>query len=523
MTPPLSSRRVSRIRFTLFSALLLSALQCAPAGAATAGDAREPAVAGLFYPKDPAQLGRAIESLLAEARAKPPSPTPGKLRALICPHAGYEYSGPIAARAYALLHEREFDTVIVLGPSHYALLDTAAITGARAFRTPLGDVPISTKARDLAQQRPFAIDPPAEVQRPGWARQSSRALPGPGEEKADTWEHSVEVEIPFLQESLKTFSLIPVVMGDADTDAAARALSNLLDDNTLIVASSDLSHYHSYDEARRLDQKTVDAILRLDVSGMERQEACGRIPILTLLRLAKERGWKPQLLDFRNSGDTSGDKSRVVGYAAIAFYEMPAVAAQSSYSDEERSFLLKLARDTVTAAAEHKKSPAPPESALSPRLAEKRACFVTLTKHGDLRGCIGTLVARDPLYAEVIDKARAAAVEDPRFRPVSAEEVPRLEIEVSVLTPPEPLAFSSPEDLLKKLHPGKDGVVLQIGQNAATYLPQVWGQLPDRIQFLDTLAEKAGCPPKAWRGPDVKVSIYHVESFRDAAPRAAGS
>lgn len=481
--------------------------------------ARQPAVAGLFYPKNAEALSRAVATHLSRANPK----TEGNLRALITPHAGYDYSGPVAAQAFQQLVGRTYTTVVVMGPSHYAMLDAASISGARLFRTPLGDVPISDKAAALGKLKPFQIEAPAEVARPEWWTHSSRSAPAEGSDRADTWEHSVEVEIPFLQETLKTFFLLPIVMGNVDTARAARALEQVLDEDTLLIASSDLSHYHPYAEAQALDRHAVDAILTLNTKTMAREEACGRIPILTLLEVAKHRRWKPQLLDLRNSGDTSGDKSRVVGYTAIAFYAPTASAPAAltsapvtSYREADRRLLLKLARDSVRAAATRSAAPSLTGLDLSAELTEKKGCFVTLNKKGALRGCIGTILPQAPLYQSVIENAHSAAMDDSRFSPVAAGEVEQLEIEVSVLTEPRPLTFASPEDLLRQLRPNQDGVLLKIGDRVATYLPQVWSQLPDKAQFMTSLAEKAGARPFDWRKPGVVVAVYQVESFSDA-------
>ncbi|MGD1030899.1 MAG: AmmeMemoRadiSam system protein B [Opitutaceae bacterium] len=470
---------------------------------APAGKVREPAVAGLFYPKDPAELTKMIDACLAAAQAQPV----GELKALICPHAGYEYSGPVAAYGYKLLAGRQYGTVVVMGPSHYSYLRLGSVPDAAVYRTPLGDVTISPKAAQLARSAPFALEPQCQVERPDWWRQSSRPLPF--NETADTWEHSVEVEIPFLQKTLDRFELVPVVCGDLDPARAARALEPILDDRTLIIASSDLSHYYSYPEARRLDRSCIDAICRLDIDAMEGEQACGKIPILILMHVARERGWKARLLDCRNSGDTSGIKTRVVGYAAIAFY---APFGRRIGADERKS-LLQISRDALREAAASGRTleTAPP----GPAAAEPRGCFVTLTANGVLRGCIGNLTARGPLYQSVAWNTRSAALSDPRFPPVSAREVAGLRIEISVLSEPRRLWFSSPDDLLQKLQPGVDGVILKMGEHEATYLPQVWEQLPDKTAFLDSLSEKAGCGPSDWRNPGTAVFLYEVESFKE--------
>jgi hypothetical protein len=493
--------------------LLAATLAIAPIALnAAAPKVREPAVAGLFYPKDAGELTRMIDGYLAAAKAQPSA---GKLKALICPHAGYAYSGPVAASGFRLLQGVHFETVVVLAPSHYAALDVASVSDADVFRTPLGDVPISSaKARRLAQLSPFALEPRCAMQRPGWAAQSSRQPPADGRDTAATWEHADEVEVPFLQRTLKNFQLLPVVFGDVDPAKAARALMQILDDRTLIVASSDLSHYHSYAEACALDRRCTDAICALDVSKISGEDACGYMPILTLLHVAKQQGWQAKLLDYRNSGDTAGDKSRVVGYAAIAFYT-PTAAAET-FTKDQRRFLLELARQSVREATATGRLPPKSADGLAAKLTEPKGCFVTLTKGGMLRGCIGHITPQLPLYQAIAENARSAAIRDPRFLPVSAREVAELEIEISVLTVPQSLAFASPDDLLRKLRPHEDGVVLQIGGRGATYLPQVWEHLPDKVEFLSSLAEKAGCAPGDWRKPGAAVSIYHVESFKES-------
>jgi hypothetical protein len=288
----------------------------------------------------------------------------------------------------------------------------------------------------------------------------------------------------------------------------------MLDDKTIIVASSDLSHYHPYDEARKLDERCLAAVCAMDIEKMKGQEACGKVPILTLMYLAKSKGWRPRLLDYRNSGDTAGDKGRVVGYGAVAFYAPP--KAGQGFTADQRKWMLQLARKALKESVVAGKLPPVDAANLAGKLAEPKGCFVTLTKGGSLRGCIGHILPQEPLYKAIMDNAQNAAQRDPRFQPVQADELDKIEIEISVLTPPEPLAFKNPQDLLDRLQPGKDGVILKIGNRLATYLPQVWEQIPDKRKFLDTLAEKAGCPADAWKTEPTTVSIYHVEAFKES-------
>ncbi len=257
---------------------------------------REPAVAGLFYEGDPARLRESVDAMLATAAG---GATP---KAIIVPHAGHIYSGPIAASAYALLRDAA-DTirrVVLLGPSHRVGFLGLADSGVEAFRTPLGDIPLDRQAIDAIEALP-------QVHHLDQAHQL---------------EHSLEVQLPFLQRVLGEFSLVPLVVGDAAPDEVAEVLGRLWGGpETLIVISTDLSHYHHYDEARRLDGATAGAITALRPEAIGYDDACGRNPLNGLLRLARERGLRIEQLDLRNSGDTAGDKDRVVGYGAFALYE----------------------------------------------------------------------------------------------------------------------------------------------------------------------------------------------------------
>jgi len=222
-------------------------------------------------------------------------------------------------------------------------------------------------------------------------------------------------------------------------------------------------------------------------------------------------------MNYRNSGDTGGDKNSVVGRAPIAF------TGEGEGSDpcsiEERRRLIELARQAVREAVATGRSPSVNAEDFPPRLREPRGSFVTLTQQGALRGCIGNLRATEPLYASIISNARCAATRDYRFPPVHEEELDSIEFEISVLSEPKPLHFTSPEDLLAKLQPHRDGVVLEIGSATSTFLPQVWRQLPDKVQFLSALAKKAGCGPDDWRKPGTRVLVYRVEACNDSEVR----
>jgi MEMO1 family protein len=265
-----------------------------PAPLASAQRVRQPAVAGAFYPDSPDALRTMVDGFLAGVAARGLS----GLRALVCPHAGYRYSGPVAASGFKQIAGRDFDQVVVMAPSHHVPFHGVALPDVDAFGTPLGTIPVAARARELVGQGPFVLDSTPHQR-----------------------EHALEVELPFLQRMLGRFELVPLVFGAVDEAEVARRLDKLVGPRTLVVASSDLSHYHPYARATELDRSTVDAIVRLDVDALEGAEACGKGPVLALVQLARLRGWKAELLDYRNSGDTAGDRSRVVGYAAIAFRE----------------------------------------------------------------------------------------------------------------------------------------------------------------------------------------------------------
>jgi AmmeMemoRadiSam system protein B len=258
---------------------------------------RRPAVAGLFYPGSPGELRSTVESLL-DAAVVDPGPVP---KAVIAPHAGYVYSGPIAATAFqALAACVRLRRIVVLGPAHRVAVRGLALPGADAFATPLGEVVVDAEAAVAVSRLPQVSTFP----------------------EAHAPEHSLEVELPFLQVLFPAARVLPIVVGDAGEDEVAEVLDLLWGGpETAIVISSDLSHYLPYDVARRVDHETADEILALE-GPLHPRQACGAFPINGLLVAARRRGLTPRLLDLRNSGDTAGDRGRVVGYGAFAFPEV---------------------------------------------------------------------------------------------------------------------------------------------------------------------------------------------------------
>lgn len=437
-----------------------------------------------FYSTQRENLLRELYNLISTAT--PPS-VQGELIALIVPHAGYQYSGFTAAHAYSLLSGRNYKTVVIVGPSHRAYVKGAAIDGVSAYETPLGIVPVDKEAaQELIDYGSFIyFDSTAHAQ-----------------------EHSIEVQVPFLQAVLKDFKIVPIVMGELswtyiqDLSGALAKLTKEKKD-VLIIASSDLSHYHSYDEAVEMDRKGLNEVLKMDTKTLYEKlrdgecEMCGAGPVLTIIEVARKLGAdKAKLLDYRNSGDVTGDKSGVVGYSAVVFFKSQSLKSEDWLGKEEQEVLLQIARKTLQSyLSEGKVSEFEVESK---SLKEKRGAFVTLKKKGRLRGCIGHIEADKPLYEVVSEMAIAAATQDPRFSPVTLDELSEIDIEISVLSP-----FKEVNDI-DEIEIGRDGLLIRKGFASGLLLPQVpveWGW--DRDEFLRQVSLKAGLPPDAWKSADL--------------------
>ncbi len=463
---------------------------------------RPPAVAGTFYPGSAGQLAKDVAALLAGAAgAARGQPVP---KAIIAPHAGYIYSGPVAASVYARLAPARgvIKRVVLLGPVHRVAVRGLALPDAQALATPLGTIAVDASAVSALKQLPqITVSAAAHAQ-----------------------EHSLEVHLPFLQEALGEFTLVPLAVGDATTDEVAQVLDLLWGgDETLIVISSDLSHYLGYADAQAIDRLTARAILDLQ-PHVSHEQACGGTPVNGLLQTARKRGLSPELVDLRNSGDTAGDRTRVVGYGAFAFYAAqprgglsaddarPALygADQSALTAHAGNVLLPLARAAI-ARELGLPTQAPDEAQW---LQAPGASFVTLMKHGELRGCIGTLEAHRALGEDVKANAVAAALRDPRFKPLAADELGDIKVEVSVLSAVEPMQYRDEADALAQLRPGIDGVIFKYGYHRSTFLPQVWESFSDPRLFIGHLKHKAGLPPDFW-DPAVTLSRYTVTKWRE--------
>jgi len=452
---------------------------------------KEPVVAGAFYPADSAQLAAEIDGYIDNAT--PELGAKDNVLALIVPHAGIFYSGGVAGYSYRLVRDLQPKTVILVGPSHRVAFKGVSVYDRGSFRTPLGLIPVDTVIAKL-----IAAESP-EI----------RFYPD-----AFAAEHNIEVQLPFLQRACPGVKIVPLVMGSQspeDVLTLKQALVKVLKKHdALLIASTDLSHYHPASDAAQLDRVCLNDIEKLDGEQLLRDlargktEMCGGGPAAAVAMTAKALGADVgRILKYGDSGDVGPrDKSAVVGYVAAALVDTGGIRRADTedstegevmvLSEAQKKNLLTIARQSIehylTTGEEKKWSNDDPE------LDVPCGAFVTLKEHGRLRGCIGQVEAAAPLFETVARCAVSSAVRDPRFPAVTAGEVPDLHLEISVMTPPKPVAD------VENIVVGRDGLMIQKGYNRGLLLPQVpteWGW--NREEYLQHLCQKAGLGPQEWK------------------------
>lgn len=466
------------------------------------GRVRRAVFAGPWYPADPDELRDMVEQFLNHAKKDPAG---GKVTGLIAPHAGYEYSGQVAGYAYKQVKGGDYRAVIVIAPSHRHAFSGVSVYDLGGYETPLGTIPLDMDlVRDLK-----AADP------------DIRYVP-----EAHAQEHSLEIQLPFIQATLPKAGLVPLVMGSQDMDTCRRladALARVVgDEPVLLVASTDLSHFFPADRAMDMDRLVLDHVEAFDAEGLARDlsqgrcRACGAGPVITVMLAARQLGAdKARVLRYAHSGFATGDDSRVVGYMAAAFLDTdgqepadpkPRAGVDLGLTDAEKAALHRIARRSVQSSGDIEYALEGVE--MTGNLNQARGAFVTLTRRGELRGCIGNLSADRPLAETVARMAAAAAFKDPRFPPVAPEEIGELEYEISVLTPFEKITD------VGDIKVGKHGLIVQRGYRSGLLLPQVpveygW----DRQTFLEQTCCKAGLPKDAWKEKDTEIFIFSAEVF----------
>lgn len=484
---------------------------------------KRPNVAGQFYPASPKQLSAMLDDVLAEA---PIQPSEKAVEVLIAPHAGYPYSASVAAYAYKAASRVPVKTVVVMAPSHHFGFPGISVWPSGKFQTPLGDIEVDEVFASalLAKNKKFIAEP----------RMFER-------------EHSLEVQLPFLQKTFTGFKIVPVIIGQADQNLAAE-LAQALDEivgtrqDVLIVASSDMSHFHKASLAETMDGHTIETIKKMDADNFWKGtrsgelEMCGSVPVTTALLYAKRRGLEAEFLHYAHSGQVTGDRNSVVGYCSFIFYktgdggkDKPMADQQNKPSSnkpddkkmgqesssgiaplsvEQKKRLLEIATQTVNTLVKTGKTLAVSET--DPRLTAREGAFVTIHKQGQLRGCIGHIVAQGPLYLTVRDMAVAAVSQDPRFRPVAPDELAKIDIEISVLS--QPRRAKNVDEIKMGVH----GVIVKRGPfHAGVFLPQVATETGwSKEEFLSQLcSQKAGLPPDAWKDPRTVLEIFTADVF----------
>ena len=438
------------------------------------GHIRVPAVSGMFYPDDPYELAATVANHMAGA-AQLQDTAP---KAIVVPHAGYVYSGDIAGRAYATLKvaAKRIKRVILLGPAHRVAFEGLAAPKADAFQTPLGQVKLDRATiESVANMNQLVQD-----------------------DEAHREEHSLEVHLPFLQEILDDFTLVPLLVGNASETEVAQVLDQLWGGNeTLIVISTDLSHYEDYATAKRMDADTAAAIEELRIDGISQSQACGSIPVCGLMTTAKRRGMSVDRVDLKNSGDTAGSKDQVVGYGAWAFREASA-PNDAAIIMRHHAEILRVASASIKHGLTKGKPPAVNVKTFTHDLQLQRATFATLKKDGKLRGCIGSATAHRSFVEDIVHNAYAAAFRDHRFAPLQTEEASSTSVSVTLLGIPQAMRFSDETDFQNQLRPQVDGLIIRDGDKRAVFLPQVWEELPDPTTFMIHLKRKAGLAEDHW-------------------------
>jgi AmmeMemoRadiSam system protein B/AmmeMemoRadiSam system protein A len=498
------------IRKAIAGALCLgTVVLCAATGLAgpTENRIRESVIAGTWYPGDPESLKKTIKTYLdAVPEPEGHAPFAAPPTALIVPHAGYRYSGQVAAHAYKRIRNAAFDTVFIVAPSHRVRFSGVSIYGGAGYRTPLGVVPVDRETAAALMEGDDRI----------------RYVP-----EAHAQEHALEIQLPFLQVVLGDFKLVPLVMGDQRLDVcrwlARKLASHAKGRSALIVASTDLSHYHSYEAAKKRDKIVLDRVAAFDPEGLNRRlasgacEACGGGPMVTAMLAARHLGAdRARVLHYANSGDVTGDRDQVVGYMAAGFWKAggekrsersrPPALQRPFLTAAEKALLHDIARESI--AARLRGASPRRYQGLSPALRERRGAFVTLKKGGRLRGCIGHIAGRQPLADTVCEMAQAAAFEDPRFPPVTPSEAGDLQIEISAMTPLKEI------DAIEEIQVGTHGLYIVNGSRSGLLLPQVASENGwDCHTFLEQTCRKAGLPKAAWKAAGTRIFTFSADVF----------
>lgn len=420
-------------------------------------------VAGKFYPEDEKELLSSLEEFVKNNREQYKYST----RAIIVPHAGYVYSGQLASEGFQYLNSKS-KNIFVIAPAHYVALEGIAVSSCDYWETPLGEVQVNQEINQI-------------LVNDFWAKFNDEAIEP---------EHSLEVQVPFIQKFFPDAQIIPILVGDTDFGQITKLISYFWKnkDNAFVI-SSDLSHFYHDSEAQKIDSVTAEMIETQDISDFNPRQACGYLGILGLVDFVKQEGFSLIRINLKNSSAVRGDKARVVGYGSWLLFEG---TKEKFVKNNFSEFLLNIAQESIMEGFENKRPLKVIPLDYPEVLQQNGASFVTLEIEGDLRGCIGSIIATRSLIEDVSQNAFAAAFSDTRFLPLAQEEYEYLEIAISLLSAPSLMNFEGEDDLLNQIEKNVDGIIIKEGIHRAVYLPSVWEQLPDKKIFLNSLKQKAG-------------------------------
>lgn len=424
---------------------------------------RPTSAAGKFYTSDKDELVKQLDYF----RKNNLHDYNYKSRAIIVPHAGYIYSGQLASEGFQYLN-KEAKNIFIIAPPHYVPVKNVALTVFPKWFTPLGEIEVNQQInQELVEKFSCEVEDDAFVE-----------------------EHSIEVQVPFIQKYLPHAKIIPILAGQNHKRLAQIMEYYWQNPDNAFVISSDLSHFYESKEAQKIDAVTAEMIETKDIEKFDSAQACGATGVCALVDFAKNSAYSLIRVGLVNSADATGDTSRVVGYGSWFLYEGEKNDFIKKYFSE---YVIDVCKTSILGGLEKKT----PKIEKIPKVFEQSgACFVTLEKQGDLRGCIGSIIAHRPLIDDLVKNANNSAFSDPRFSPLRKDEFDDLSIDVSLLSSPEKMSFKDEADLLEQIRPFIDGIIIKDGGYQAVYLPSVWEQLPEKTLFLDSLKIKAGMTPK---------------------------
>ena len=421
---------------------------------------KSPSVAGTFYPADKEELN----SLINDFKQNSKTECKYSSRAVIVPHAGLVYSGQLAYDTLSVL-DKNIKTLFIFAPTHRVGFPGLCLSSYDEWETPLGNIEINQEINQELNEN-FFLD---------------------YFDESFAQEHAVEIQLPLIQSMFNNINIVPILVGQADINSVLEIIMNYWNNKDIgFVISSDLSHFLEDKDARKIDLMTAEMIETGDISQFSYKQACGAMGICALTAFASSQKYSLIRIGLINSSNATGDKSRVVGYGGWFLYEGEVNEYLKKYYSEE---IKSLCSESIISKLEDRIIN---NIDLPNVFDEKIACFVTLEKQNNLRGCIGSIIAYQSLRDDLIHNSRAAAFRDPRFNPLEKDEIEDLSIAVSLLSAPSKMNFKDEDDLLRQIVSFKDGIIIKDKGCQAVYLPSVWEQLPDKKQFLNSLKLKAG-------------------------------